>query len=184
LCEEGTEWREKDRHLPASSSLSYPYIKQTYSRLTTHTLDSLTDILTYNMAEHTKTYESGKSTKIPLPPLFPKLEGNSRNPAGYRRARKVLLLQQGPRPSNRPPFRMYRQSPPFRMYRQSLMVERKRCRALDHDHQRPTVRLRKPIPRERRLWPQSHPKGMRRLQHSQTTPTEDPPYSYTTRNHS
>lgn len=59
MCEEGTEWREKDRHLPASSFLSYPY----NSRLTTHTLDSLTHILIYNMAEQPHTDSSGKSTK-------------------------------------------------------------------------------------------------------------------------
>jgi len=39
---------------------------KTYSRLTTHTLDSLTDILIYNMAKTTHTDASGKSTKTSL----------------------------------------------------------------------------------------------------------------------
>jgi hypothetical protein len=54
---------EKKRHLPASSSLSYPYTVQTYSQLTADTLDSLTDILIYNMAEQPHTDTSGKSKK-------------------------------------------------------------------------------------------------------------------------
>jgi hypothetical protein len=61
LCEEGTEWQETDRDLPASSSLSYPYPNQTYSQLTADTLDTLTDILIYNMAEQPHTDTSGKS---------------------------------------------------------------------------------------------------------------------------